>query len=60
MRGAAVIGLQERLNAIGVYNGPIDGIFGSQTEAAVIAAQRRFNLTPDGVVGTATWTSLLQ
>lgn len=59
MRGAAVIGLQEKLNAIGVYNGPIDGIFGSQTEAAVIEAQRRLNLTQDGVVGSATWTAIL-
>lgn len=60
MRGAAVLGLQEKLSAIGVYNGPIDGIFGAQTEAAVIAAQRRLNLTQDGVVGSATWTAILE
>jgi peptidoglycan hydrolase-like protein with peptidoglycan-binding domain len=59
MRGAAVLGLQERLSAIGVYDGPIDGIFGAQTEAAVIAAQRQLNLTQDGIVGSATWTAIL-
>ncbi len=59
MRGAAVIGLQERLSAIGVYNGPIDGIFGAQTEAAVVATQRRLNLTQDGIVGSATWIAIL-
>lgn len=34
---------------------PVDGIFGSQTEASVIQFQRIFNLTPDGIVGKATW-----
>lgn len=60
MRGTAVAGLQERLRAIGVYGGPIDGVFGPQTETAVIAAQRQFDLVPDGVVGTATWTAILR
>ncbi|MEB3211591.1 MAG: peptidoglycan-binding domain-containing protein, partial [Leptolyngbyaceae bacterium] len=55
MRGAAVIGLQARLQALGFYLGAADGIFGRQTEEAVIAAQRQFNLRPDGVVGAATW-----
>jgi peptidoglycan hydrolase-like protein with peptidoglycan-binding domain len=60
MRGAAVIGLQSRLQALGLYIGPTDGIFGGQTEEAVIAAQQRFNLLPDGIVGAATWTALTQ
>ena len=34
---------------------PVDGIFGQETEAAVKAFQRIFNLTPDGIIGPATW-----
>ena len=30
---------------------PVDGVFGSQTEAAVKKFQSIFNLTPDGIVG---------
>ncbi len=37
---------------------PIDGIFGEATENAVTSFQRIFNLTPDGVVGEATWNKL--
>lgn len=36
----------------------IDGVFGSQTQAAVIAYQRFAGLTPDGIVGPATWNSM--
>jgi peptidoglycan hydrolase-like protein with peptidoglycan-binding domain len=32
-----------------------DGIFGDDTEAAVRRFQEIFNLTPDGVIGRATW-----
>lgn len=37
---------------------PIDGIFGPQTRAAVLAFQRFAGLTPDGIVGPATWSAL--
>lgn len=32
-----------------------DGVYGKSTEDAVKAFQRIFNLTPDGIVGKATW-----
>lgn len=32
-----------------------NGIFGAETEAAVQAFQRTFDLDPDGIVGSATW-----
>lgn len=56
--GASVRELQTLLRNAGFDPGPIDGIFGSRTQSAVIAFQRSRGLTPDGVVGTATWTAL--
>lgn len=60
MRGPAVMNLQERLRAIGVFKGAIDGVFGTETEAAVKAAQRNRSLNADGVVGPMTWSALLR
>ena len=34
---------------------PVDGVFGTETENAVRTFQQIFNLTPDGIVGKATW-----
>lgn len=59
-RGEAVRGLQSRLRAIGVYDGEIDGIFGPGTEEAVKAAQNKFGLEADGIVGGATWGAILR
>ena len=36
----------------------VDGVYGADTEAAVIAFQRLFGLNPDGVVGKNTWYRL--
>ena len=63
--GNYVTVLQVMLNRIGrnypaiprIY--PVDGVFGSQTEAAVKKFQSIFNLTSDGVVGQATWYKLV-
>lgn len=60
MRGASVTQLQRRLQTLGLFKGAADGIFGTNTEAAVKAAQRRYKLNPDGVVGTATWNAILR
>lgn len=38
----------------------VDGVFGSVTEASVIAFQRIFGLTPDGIVGPGTWYELVR
>jgi peptidoglycan hydrolase-like protein with peptidoglycan-binding domain len=38
----------------------VDGIFGSRTEAAVRTFQEIFGLTPDGIVGKATWYALVR
>ena len=36
----------------------IDGIYGNETRAAVLAAQRRFRLPETGTVGPQTWNSI--
>ena len=36
----------------------VDGIFGPQTQAAVVAFQRLFGLTPDGIIGPITWNAI--
>ena len=38
----------------------VDGIYGSRTEAAVRRFQEVFGLTPDGLVGKATWYALVR
>jgi peptidoglycan hydrolase-like protein with peptidoglycan-binding domain len=38
----------------------VDGIFGSRTEASVRKFQEIFGLTPDGIVGPATWYALVR
>lgn len=38
----------------------VDGIFGSRTEASVRAFQQIFGLTPDGIVGPATWYEIVR
>jgi peptidoglycan hydrolase-like protein with peptidoglycan-binding domain len=61
-RGPAVIALQQGLTLFSsgggpaaVNPGPIDGIFGPSTQAAVTAYQNDRGVTPDGIVGDQTW-----
>ena len=64
--GPNVVVIQVELNRIS-QNYPaipklanVDGIFGSRTEASVTKFQEIFNLTPDGIVGKATWYALVR
>ena len=54
----AVRDLQEALKALGQNPGPIDGVFGPQTDAAVRAFQQAKGITVDGVVGAITWRNI--
>ncbi len=64
--GPSVVVVQASLNRISqnypaipkVY--PADGNYGPKTEASVRKFQEVFNLTPDGVVGPATWYRLVR
>lgn len=53
--GTDVMEMQATLRKIGYNPGPVDGVFGSQTQSAVRRFQRRFNLEADGIVGPMTW-----
>ena len=64
--GPAVVVIQSSINRI-AQNYPaipklstVDGIYGSRTEASVRAFQQIFGLTPDGIVGPATWYALVR
>ncbi len=46
MTGPEVVALQERLRSARVFEGPIDGIFGRNTEVAVQAMQEQLKLEP--------------
>jgi putative peptidoglycan binding protein len=58
MRGAVVLALQQALEVLGFDPGPIDGIFGHWTAAAVAAFQARGGLAVDGECGPLTLAAL--
>ena len=64
--GPSVVVIQTALNRI-AQNYPaipkianVDGIFGPRTEATVQRFQEVFGLTPDGIVGQATWYAIVR
>lgn len=64
--GPSVVVVQTALNRIS-QNYPaipkiptVDGIYGSRTENAVRAFQQIFGLSPDGIVGPATWYRIVR
>ncbi len=64
--GPYVVVIQTELNRISQNYpaipkvSPVDGIFGSRTEASVRAFQDIFDLSVDGIVGKATWYELVR
>ena len=64
-RGESVENLQFYLRTVAAFNPFIqtidqDGFFGIETENAVRAFQSAYQLSSDGVVGSATWSRLLR
>ncbi len=64
--GPSVVTVQVMLNRI-AQNYPaipklanVDGIYGTRTEASVRRFQEIFGLSPDGIVGKATWYALVR
>lgn len=57
-RGNDVTELQAALKLLGFYSGIVDGVYGQGTIAAVSRFQQSVGLSPDGVVGPATWNRL--
>lgn len=57
-RGGHVWDLQHRLQQLGFYQMPMDGVFGPHNREAVIRFQQRYGLAADGVVGPQTWRKL--
>lgn len=57
-RGAVVVELQEKLRSANYYSGRIDGIYGPDTEKAVVSFQRSKRLREDGIVGPQTLSAL--
>lgn len=56
--GAQVEELQNILHVLGFYKGKIDGIYGKQTQNAVIEFQKNMGLIPDGIAGSKTYQAL--
>lgn len=57
-RGAEVEAIQETLKEYGLFDGPVTGYYGTQTEAAVRRFQRARGLTVDGIAGPQTLGAL--
>lgn len=59
-RGQSVEEIQIMLNLVSKNQLIVDGDFGAKTLAAVIAFQKKYKLSPDGIVGQLTYARLIQ
>ncbi len=57
-QAAWVTALQRQLGQLNYYEGPVDGVLGPQTLAAITDFQRANGLTADGVVGPSTMAKI--
>lgn len=57
-RGSEVRQIQTKLKNWGYYKGNVDGIYGSQTQSAVKAFQKKNGLKVDGIAGSKTLAAM--
>ena len=53
-RGQEVRQIQQKLRSLGLYNGSVDGIYGTSTQKAVRQFQKNCGITADGIAGPKT------
>jgi peptidoglycan hydrolase-like protein with peptidoglycan-binding domain len=58
-RSAKVQELQTQLKQLGYFKGTVNGLFGSDTTAALLNFQRRKGLTADGIAGPRTLAAVM-
>ncbi|MGI0486230.1 peptidoglycan-binding domain-containing protein [Pantanalinema rosaneae CENA516] len=58
-QGAEVTEVQAMLQLLGFLKDTVNGVYGQSTAEAVAKFQQVAGLTPDGIVGMATWNRLL-
>ncbi|MEA2436490.1 MAG: hypothetical protein QOF65_1046 [Thermoleophilaceae bacterium] len=56
--GGMVVRVQQALRRAGLNPGPVNGIFGPPTEAAVVQFQQARRLPANGIVDQKTWSAL--
>jgi peptidoglycan hydrolase-like protein with peptidoglycan-binding domain len=56
--GPAVAQLQQVMTRLGYYSGPIDGVYGEETTAAVKEMQTALGVPADGIYGSETHKAL--
>jgi peptidoglycan hydrolase-like protein with peptidoglycan-binding domain len=52
--------IQEALNIVGHYSGPVDGIVGPKTTAGIKSFQKASGLSADGIIGPASAPKLAE
>jgi len=60
LRGEDIRDLQLRLSRLGFDPGALDGVFGAETERALLGFQSEVGLRPDGIVGPETLEQLVR
>lgn len=58
MQGPDIVAVQRRLIALAYFTGNFDGVYGPETEQAVLNFQRTSGIRADGIVGPETWIAL--